>query len=65
MMLRQQCKIQGLVCQAILSLGQLRLVPKVWARGQLDVRMFRYNRITIYLQKNKGSKRILDTSTYK
>jgi hypothetical protein len=29
MMLRKQCKMQGLVCEASLSLSQLRLVPKV------------------------------------
>jgi hypothetical protein len=29
MMLRQQCKMQGLACEASLSLGQLKLVPKV------------------------------------
>jgi hypothetical protein len=28
-MLRQQCKVQGLACKASLSLGQLRLVPKI------------------------------------
>jgi hypothetical protein len=26
---KQYCKMQGLVCQASISLGQLRLVPKV------------------------------------
>jgi hypothetical protein len=46
MMLRQQRKMQRFLCQASLSLGQLRLVPKVGQRGQLDVRVFRYNMIT-------------------
>jgi hypothetical protein len=41
-MLRQQCKVQGLACKANLFLGQLRLVPKDWAWGQLDVRVIRY-----------------------
>jgi hypothetical protein len=29
MMQRQQCKMQDLLCQASLSLGQIRIVPKV------------------------------------
>jgi hypothetical protein len=42
MMQRQQCKMQKFLCQGSLSLGQLRLVPKVGQWGQLNVRVFNY-----------------------
>jgi hypothetical protein len=29
MMLKQRCKMQGLACEASLSLSQLKIVPKV------------------------------------
>jgi hypothetical protein len=53
MMLRKQCNMQGLVCEISLFLSQLRLVPKVGQGVNYSERVFRYDRITIYLQKNK------------